>query len=307
MSTPPPLLGGIATLDVLDRLSDGVYVCDRDRRIVWWNGGAEAITGYSRNEVVGRHCRDNLLRHVDGTGRLLCLEGCPMAATIADGSPRTAEVFLHHRLGHRVPVRVQVLPIMDGTGTILGSVEIFSDASTPVAAQRTIEELRALALLDPLTGLGNRRYAETTLARKLEELHRYGWRLGVAFLDIDHFKQVNDQHGHATGDEALKMVARTLQHAARAADFLSRWGGEEFVVLLSAVGATDLLPIADRFRALVGQSALTLPEGNRLLVTVSAGATQARPGDSPETVMSRADELLYRAKAAGRNRVVVDA
>jgi diguanylate cyclase (GGDEF)-like protein len=227
-----------------------------------------------------------------------------MAATIADGSPRSAEVFLHHKEGHRVPVRVQVLPVRDEQGIILGSVEIFADTSTPVAARRTIEELRALALLDPLTGLGNRRYAETTLARKLEELRRYGWKLSVAFFDVDHFKEVNDRHGHPAGDEALKMVARTLRHVARAGDFLGRWGGEEFVVLLSAVEGADLLAIADRFRALVEQSALTLSEGGQLRVTVSAGVTQARPDDTPETVMSRADELLYRAKAAGRNRVV---
>ena len=306
MSSRPSILRDIATLEVLDRLSDGVYVCDRDRRIVWWNGAAEAITGYTRDEVVGRCCRDNLLRHVDASGRLLCLEGCPMAATISDGSARSAEVFLHHKEGHRVPVRVQVLPVRDAAGSILGSLEIFSDASTPVEALRTIEELRALALLDPLTGLGNRRYAETTLAHRLEQLRRYGWALGVAFFDVDHFKLVNDGYGHAAGDEALKMIARTLRHAARAGDFLGRWGGEEFLVLLSAVAGEDLLPIVGRYRALVEQSALTLPDGGRLRVTVSAGVTQARPDDTPERVMSRADELLYRAKAAGRNRIVAD-
>jgi len=306
VNTAPSLLGGIATLEVLDRLSEGVYVCDRDRRIVWWNGGAEAITGYTRDEVIGRFCRDNLLRHVDGAGRVLCLDGCPMAACLADGSTRSAEVFLHHKEGHRVPVRVQVLPVRDGDGSVVGSLEIFSDVSTPVEALRTIEELRALALLDPLTGLGNRRYAETTLARRLEQLRRYGWTLGVAFFDVDHFKHVNDTHGHAVGDEALKMIARTLRHAARAGDFLGRWGGEEFVVLLSAVATPDLVSIVGRYRALVEQSALTLPEGARLQVTVSVGVTQARPEDTPDVVMSRADELLYRAKAAGRNRVVAD-
>ena len=128
----------------------------------------------------------------------------------------------------------------------------------------------------------------------------------MAFFDVDHFKLVNDTYGHAAGDEALMMIARTMRHAARAGDFLGRWGGEEFLVLLSAVAGEDLLAIVGRFRALVEQSALTLPEGGRLQVTVSAGVTQARPDDTPEAVMRRADELLYRAKAAGRNRVVAD-
>ncbi len=306
MSAGPPWLRDIAILDVLDRLSDGVYVCDRDRRIVWWSEGAEAIAGYTREEVVGRHCSDNLLRHTDGTGKRLCLDGCPMAATIEDGARRSADIFLHHREGHRVPVRVRVLPIRNGQGTILGSVEIFSDASPPVAALKTIEELRVLTLLDPLTGLGNRRYSDMMLARKLEELRRYGWSLGVAFLDLDGFKRINDRHGHATGDEALRMVARTLRHAARAADFLGRWGGEEFLVLLSAVETPGLRPTVERFRVLVEQSALALPEGGVLQLTVSAGVTRARSDDTPETVMSRADELLYRAKAAGRNTIVVE-
>ncbi|MGE5347273.1 MAG: GGDEF domain-containing protein, partial [Acidithiobacillales bacterium] len=169
----------------------------------------------------------------------------------------------------------------------------------------TVEELRRMALLDPLTELGNRRYAEITLASRLSEMNRYGWTLGVLFVDIDHFKEINDRHGHVVGDDALRMVARTLRHAARASDFVGRWGGEEFIVLLPNATDSELTAAAERFRTLIESSGLRLPSGF-LSVTASIGVTLAREEDTPDSVIRRADALMYQAKREGRNRVVAE-
>lgn len=291
--------------EILETVADGVYFVDRDRRILSWNRGAERITGFSREEVVSTSCFVNKLRHVDGEGAELCSGLCPLAGSMKDGAPRRGQVFLHHKLGHRVPVEISVLPLRDAGGAIVGAVEVFRDASS-VDDASTIEDLRRMAYLDPLTELGNRRYAEISLDSRLHELARYGRPLGVLFIDLDRFKAINDRHGHATGDDVLRMVARTLRHAARASDFLGRWGGEEFLALLPNATEEDLAATAERFRVLVERSALRLPSG-LVEVTASFGATLARPHDTQETVVQRADALMYEAKRGGRNRVVVEA
>ncbi len=291
--------------DILENVADGVYFVDRDRRIVSWNRGAERITGFSRDDVVFTSCFEDKLRHVDGEGTALCTGHCPLVGAMQDGAPRTGQVYLHHKLGHRVPVEISVFPLRGAEGAIVGAVEIFRDVPSLNEAS-AIEDLRRMALLDPLTELGNRRYAAMSLASRLHELARYGWPLGVLFLDVDHFKEINDRHGHAIGDDVLRMVARTLRHAARASDFLGRWGGEEFLALLPNATDGEVRAAAERFRTLVESSALRLPSG-LVGVTASIGATLARPEDTPESVVQRADALMYRAKREGRNRVVADA
>ncbi|MGE5347076.1 MAG: PAS domain-containing protein, partial [Acidithiobacillales bacterium] len=159
--------------EILETVADGVYIVDRDRRILWWNRGAERITGFARGEIVQTRCYDDNLRHVDVRGTPLCVGHCPLVHAMQEGTPRTDQVFLHHKKGHRVPVEVNVFPLRDAEGSIVGAVEVFRDISAP-DEPATVEELRRMALLDPLTELGNRRYAEITLASRLSEMNRYG-------------------------------------------------------------------------------------------------------------------------------------
>ena len=290
--------------ELLDHLNDGVYFVDRSRTITFWNRGAQAITGWAPRDVIGRACPEGVLRHVDAEGNELCRSGCPISAVLDDGTSHRADLFLHHKAGHRVPVRVQAVAVRDASGTIVGAFEVFTDQTERMEAIRRVEELTEIVFLDPLTGIGNRRYAEVVLEEKMAELTRYGFRFGVLFVDVDRFKEVNDAHGHDTGDAVLKMVATTLARSARSLDFVGRWGGEEFVVLLANVTDFNLPLVADRARRLVEQSELPLPDGS-LRVTVSIGATLVRKGEEVADILKRADVLMYEAKSAGRNRVVV--
>lgn len=291
--------------DILDILFDGVYFVDRDRKITYWSKGAERITGYRSTEVLGRRCRDGVVMHVDGHGTAACDGTCPVARTIRDGDEREADLYLLHKDGHRVPVSVRVAPIRSPEGDIIGAVEVFSDISGR-GAVRLIRELRAMALLDPLTELGNRRYLEVQLGARMKELDRYGWPFGLLFVDIDLFKNINDTYGHDVGDRVLRMVGGTLRNSIRTFDFVGRWGGEEFLAIIVNVDADRLYSIADKLRSLVERS-LFLEGGDEIRVTVSVGATLARPDDTAETVVRRADHLMYRSKRAGRNRVTIEA
>jgi diguanylate cyclase (GGDEF)-like protein/PAS domain S-box-containing protein len=280
-----------------------VYFCGRDQRISYWSPGAERITGFSADEVRGSSCADGILTHVDQAGTDLCKEGCPLSATLTDGEPREAQVYLHHKRGHRVPVLVRTSPIYDDKGEIDGAVETFTDNSRLLEALEKVEQLSMEAETDPLTGLGNRRSMESRLDACVGERRRLGTSVGVLFVDIDHFKRVNDDFGHEVGDQVLKMVGETMRHNLRTSDWLARWGGEEFLVLLQRVDERTFPMLVEKLRMLVANSYLNMPDGSELRVTVSMGGTLLRPGDTRRTVVARADRLLYQSKAGGRDRL----
>ncbi len=293
--------------ELVDSLYDGVYLVDRERMISYWNHGAERITGHPRDVAVGQTCANNLLAHVDLDGNPLCgRDSCPALAVMRTGRPLEARVYLRHADGHRVPVRTRIAPIREPSGEVVGAVEIFTDDSAAVAAEEEVERLRAASLLDPLTGIGNRRFIESELGGRFDAYQRYGWGFAVGFVDIDHFKAVNDSLGHATGDEVLRLVAQTLRRAVRGSDIVARWGGEEFVVVLGfPTVAGDLTAAFDRLRRLVA-SARIRHEGVRVAVTVSIGATAVRSGDTAADLVARADQLMYASKTGGRDRVTCD-
>ena len=187
--------------ELLDNFLNGIYFVDTDRRITYWNKGAERISGYTASEVVGHKCSDNILIHVDEQGRQLCMIDCPVAHTLDDQRVREAAVFLHHKAGHCVPVAVQVIPIRDASSLVIGAAEVFQDNSARFADRETIGRLQKAALIDHLTGLPNRRYLEMKLQTCLDDLKRYRFPFGIIFADIDHFKGINDTIGHPMGDE----------------------------------------------------------------------------------------------------------
>ena len=285
---------------ILELVDDGVYVVDRDRRITFWSAGAERLTGYVAGEVVGSRCADGILAHVDECGTNLCLDGCPLHCSMETGEAGNAQVFMHHREGHRVPVSVHTLPLRDDAGTIIGAIEVFSDRTPQVAFKQREEELERLVMLDELTRVGNRRAGLATLDRRLSELERYGWPFGVLFIDVDHFKELNDREGHAAGDEVLHMVAATIAHNVRAFDEVSRWGGEEFLVVCPKIEPALLVSLAERLRALVATAAITGVDRS-LRATVSVGATLAVPGAISRLALSRrGDWLALVAEDAAR-------
>jgi diguanylate cyclase (GGDEF)-like protein/PAS domain S-box-containing protein len=289
---------------LLDSLHDGVYFVDKDRKILYWNKGAEHLTGYSAREMIGKHCFDNLLSHVNDAGCALCLNGCPLAATIDDGARRENEIYLRHKLGHRVPVSTRVAPVVDANGTVVGAVEIFSDATAKRQIERRVGELEHLAFLDALTGMPNRRYVELKVSQAIQEVQLFGRSVGLLMFDIDNFKKVNDGHGHEAGDEALRAVCNTISHNLRSGDTLGRWGGEEFLVIVTDVSQSGLGVFADRCRMLVAESAVHVAD-KVLRVTVSVGATIINTDDTEPSAIKRIDLLMYQSKASGRNRVTL--
>lgn len=290
--------------NVLESLHDGLYFTDTDRRIIYWNTAAERITGFSSSEVLGKQCCDNILIHIDTEGENLCKGLCPLASTIDDGIHREMEVFLHHKRGHRVPVSVRVTPLLDDSGKTIGGVEIFTDISNREITKIRLQELQQQALLDHLTQLANRAYLERELNNQLEELKRMKVPFGVIFIDLDHFKQVNDNYGHLVGDQILQMTSRTLTVNARPFDLFGRWGGEEFLGIIRNITLADLITLSNRLLSLI-ESSMLIQASQPLNITASIGATLAIPEDNIQSLVERADSLLYQSKKNGRNCATV--
>lgn len=171
---------------------------------------------------------------------------------------------------------------------------------------RALAQLQAIATRDELTGLPNRRQMQALMDQELLRSLRHGHHFCIAELDLDHFKRVNDLHGHAAGDEVLRAFAQASQSALRATDVLARWGGEEFLVLMPDTPMPPALAGMERLRQQVAALRVDAGTGEPISITVSIGLTGHRRGDTLAQTLERADQLLYRAKAQGRNRTCSD-
>jgi diguanylate cyclase (GGDEF)-like protein/PAS domain S-box-containing protein len=287
-----------------ENLFEGIYCVDRNRRITFWNKAAERISGYQKSESIGFLCSDNLLQHIDEHETPLCKNRCPLQQTLTDGLNREMNVYLHHKQGHHVMVRIKLFPIRNEQGQITGAAELFTDQLEHHKNQE-IERLNRERQLDQLTGTGNRRFGEIILQTRLYELKTFHIPFGILFINIDHFKTINDTYGFELGNDVLKMVGKTLANLTRQTDSALRWGGDEFLLVLPNLSIFLLQEIAERIRVIVSQSFL-IHLRQKISVTVSIGATVAQPGDTLESLIQKAGREMHHSKYLGRNKVSVN-
>jgi diguanylate cyclase (GGDEF)-like protein/PAS domain S-box-containing protein len=284
---------------LLTALGDGVFGVDTDGRCTFINPAALAMLGFSQDDVIGRDVHDLFHpRHEDGAP--YPKEHCPVLKTLEDGQVRHAEDCFLSKDGAILPVAVTATPLGANTNR-RGVVAVFRDVSDH---RRLESELREEAATDALTGLPNRRYFLAELERHWTRVvHNEGCGAAVMMLDLDHFKEVNDTYGHATGDEVLKHLAALIRAVLRKGDLVGRLGGEEFAVLQLGASQDDALQLAQRIRQSI-QDSVVPTRGGGLHYTASIGVTALAATDrNGLAVLLRADAALYRAKNGGRNRV----
>ena len=286
-------LQGIITL-----AQDAIVSVGKDHRIVLFNPAAERMFGYTAEEVDGTPLNHLLperyrLPHTSHVNEYA--DNGPSSRSMA----HRREVIGLAKDGREFPVEISISKDVQHEGLLLTAV--IRDVTE---RKRFESELRILATTDPLTGLSNRRAFLAAAERELARVRRYGRPAAVLMFDIDHFKRINDTHGHAVGDVALQRVAAACRELLRDSDLVGRLGGEEFGVLLPETDATSALDVAERLRAALAAAVIPAPEGGTQSLTASIGVAvcEARDG-SIEHALGRADRALYRAKGAGRNRV----
>jgi diguanylate cyclase (GGDEF)-like protein/PAS domain S-box-containing protein len=296
---------------------DGIVIADarqEDQPLIYVNPGFERMTGYRPDEVLGRNCR--FLQGDDRSQPGLEVLRSALKAEV----PCVVTVRNTRKDGSRFWNELSISPVRDDSGTVTHYIGIQKDISRRVEAETELErkkqeledanrKLTELAIRDGLTGVFNRRHFDLELEREWRAAARQGAPLTLYMIDIDHFKQYNDRHGHHAGDHCLAQVARTILVAfQRATDIVARYGGEEFVVLSVGHAQDETTSAAERLRLAVRRLPLEQePSFLRSTVTVSVGVASRipAPGSSPHELLKEADTALYRAKAQGRDRVVV--
>jgi diguanylate cyclase (GGDEF)-like protein/PAS domain S-box-containing protein len=277
----------------LDNIDSGLVLVDGSRRVVFANEVFAELLGKTPDELRGLQ-RDELLQLFSGlfddpAGFLRQMQ-------VPKVGPYAFRAQFELQRPKRMVVRWVGKPVQLGSDGELGHLGIITDitAEADLALER-----EALARTDALTGLANRRGGEEALQREVARVRRGKSRLSLALFDLDDFKRVNDEYGHAGGDDALRAIARILLAAVRGADLVVRWGGDELLAILPSTGLEGARKLAERVRTKT--AALSEPEFGR--VTVSAGVTELAAGEDASQALARADARLYEAKAAGRNCV----
>ena len=236
---------------VLEGLPIGVYLVDRDRRIVLWNSGAERLTGYLRQEVIGRLCRDDLLMHCDEKQACLCGVACPLRQTMGDGEARAADVFLLHKNGQRVPVSIRAVAVRDDSGAIVGAVECFDRRLILPTADPVLHKLSRAAVVDELTGLPD--YASTLacVGAYLEGYAASPVPFGVLSIAVDTLDVLRQASGRYSVDAVLSATGRTLAAVLGPNDLIGRWTEDRFLAVVTGCTAPTLLQAATKMKRLV--------------------------------------------------------
>lgn len=288
---------------LIEESLDAVVVVDEDGAIRYLNAAMQDLCGFAPGEAIGQPLAGLLPESFSNQheGSFASLLDKAYAANLLGGA---REFVVRHRTGEMIPVEMKALDL-----GVVDTVRYFGAFIADLRQRRQAEsrnaallaQLERQAMSDTLTGLPNRRAYETEAGRMLARARRSGSPITVGIADIDHFKCVNDEHGHAVGDEVLNAVAAVLAQAARSSDFVARIGGEEFGLLFPDAMPETARAVAERIRRAVAQFPVAASNGKALSLTISIGL--ARFEGSLSDALSRADAALYQAKNAGRNRV----
>ncbi len=287
---------------LLNHSREGICCLDLDRRVIFWNKGAESIAGFGRDEVVGKLCPDEIALMADEEGVPLDADHCPVVATFKDGTVRQADLYMPHKEGYRIPVSIRVIPVFREDGEIIGAAMVFSNMSPRVAIPMNVKEIERTGLIDTETGIAGRKYLEMHLAARIEDYQKHNIPFGLVYADVDHYAGILDRFGRFNAVKVLRMIARTIHKNIRYFDIVGRWNAEEFLIVFLNIDETRLDIVANKLRLLISESYLSVETGV-LSATVSMGACLVQRYDTPDALVKRAEQLMMHSKWRGRNKV----
>ncbi len=245
------------------------------------------VSGYSREEIIGK--KHNVLRHPDTRNETYR----EMWSTIEVGEVWDGEIQDLNKAGEPYWIHMHIAPEMNENNTVSGYTAISQD----ITDKKMIEYI---SITDSLTGLFNRRKVDEVLASEVARFDRYQTPFSVLIFDVDYFKKVNDEHGHLVGDAVLVLISQILQANSRLTDCISRWGGEEFLIVASGMGLNDAAQYGEKLRKTVEEHQFS----DVGTITISCGVAEYSKSVTSSELVSLADNALYNAKNSGRNRVI---
>lgn len=289
---------------VLESLQTGVYLVDRDQRIVFWNEGAEKITGYKRHEVVGHLCRENLIKSEKDPRPILSDTSNTLLSALRDGKPAMANVALLHKAGHRISVRLRAVPIRNSHGSVIGAAESFEENPAASDWDRRQTKLAEYGCLDQVTGILNQGMIQSRLRDTLATFSQHFVPFSILCIAVDNLDQLRKSNGMGIVAPVLRVVAQTIENSLRPTDFLGRFGDNEFLAILTECDSSEVPLVGERLRKMVGASHVEW-WGNQLDLSASFGAASWLPGDDVDSLVRRGEGSLRRSIANGGNCVML--
>ncbi|MES2017941.1 MAG: sensor domain-containing diguanylate cyclase [Pseudomonadota bacterium] len=304
----PDIVGQISTL--------GIVVVDARFTVILWNRFMELNSNVAAEDVLGRNLFD-IFPELNRNWLEKKIKSCAILRTPSFSSWRQRPYLFRFKAARNhtgaadfMHQDASIFPVRDRTGSSTGTCIAIHDVSELAEATRLLEQTMDQALVleesnrrDDLTGLFNRKFFDEQITQEIVSARRYLWPLTLAFIDIDHFKVVNDSHGHPAGDTVLRHLAARLQSMLRSSDSLCRYGGEEFALILPHVDRDTGRVLMERLRAAIEAMTVETDAGVALSVTISVGISALEKGVTPGQLVGHADAALYVSKNDGRNRV----
>jgi diguanylate cyclase (GGDEF)-like protein/PAS domain S-box-containing protein len=285
---------------ILDGLQIGVSVLDLEKKIIFWSEGAEQITGYSRIDVVGHSCRENIFLHCNEISCEMCGERCSIRAALHDGKPVQTVGLIHHKSGHQAAVRTWATPLRDKQGLIIGVIQTFEAESAPAGAEtdeRRMNDhlndrsMKERGCLDHITGLPNQTIMQSHLREKLATFAELQIPFGIVCAEIPELSQFRARYGQEAATALLQVMARTLRNTVWPTDVVCRWSEGQFLTILSGCGESALQAVSERMLKRMGSATIQW-WGEELSVAVSVGSASALATDTIDSLLQRAQYEL---------------
>jgi len=274
---------------VLDSLPTAVYLVDRNGKILFWNQGAERITGHLRHEVIGHSRADSILTQCNEQSCTVCGEVCPFRDARRDGKPRELRLSLHHKLGHSIPVLFRITPIRDSHGSIVCVVGSFDEQQRALEDRQNPRTPIPEGCLDE-SGVSNRGFIQFHLRESLAGLAEYQIPFSVLCLELDQFDRLRTAHSREASEALARAVAETLRDCLRPDDFVGRWAEDQFIAILSNCGSLGAGKAVERIQRMVANAGIQW-WGDRLSAVPLIGYATAQLGDTIQSLVRRAQPL----------------
>ncbi len=281
---------------ILDGLQIGVSVLDLEKNIVFWSDGAEKITGYSRIDVAGHSCRENIFLHCNEISCEMCGRKCSIRAALHDGKPVQTIGLIHQKSGQLARARTWATPLRDKQGSIIGIIQTF-EAELAAAGldpdDRSMNDrsMKERGCLDHVTGLPNQTIMQSHLREKLGSLAELQIPFGIVCAEIPELGEFLARYGQEAATALLQVMARTLRNTVWPTDFVGRWSEGQFLTILNGCGESALQSVSERMHKLMAGATIHW-WGEELSVAVSIGRASALASDTIDSLLQRAQHEL---------------
>jgi diguanylate cyclase (GGDEF)-like protein/PAS domain S-box-containing protein len=285
---------------IVDRIETGVYALDLDQRVVYWNFGAQKITGFLSQDVLGRPCADSILVEYDHHNPVVCTHHCPLESGIGQHAHREVVTYLRHRQGHVIPVRLWTMALTDPAGSVTGAAKVFTEKALLPELTREETARGRHQDLDPETELPSRAGTETFLREQIQLAEKQRVPCGLIVVRLATLEDFRRKHGSEASSAILREVSQTLKDMVRRTDLLGRWSADCFLGVLPGCAIEPLERVGARMKKVAGRVAISW-WGDRLSVEVSVGVTMVETGDTVETIGARLGAVEEVSVTASEN------